>query len=118
MISGAYASATLDLSACGPGDIANINGVLSCQQASTTTAPPILLEEAVSFVPINGSSITVSVPNGSFVSSCSNCSIANNTLSCSCYNMAGAAKSTSLNLNACGMGDISNQNGTLTCVSK
>jgi hypothetical protein len=55
-----------------------------------------------------------SLPQGSYLSSCSNCVLSNGTLSCSCRNADGFSRGSSLNVRFC-RDSVSNQNGSLTC---
>ncbi len=54
-------------------------------------------------------------PSGSYQQSCNNIQMHGSTLSASCPRTNGQRVNTSLNLGRCNGGDISNQNGNLTC---
>lgn len=54
------------------------------------------------------------LPNGSYLGSCTSCTFKNNTLSCMCVNPYRKYSNTSLNIKDC-TGDITNQDGILKC---
>ena len=82
-------SATIDYTQCGLG-VANVNGQLTCYTRDAT------------------------VTSDSFQNSCYSCSISGVDLTCTCPGPNGNAPNTLQNAAFC-LGEISNQNGVLTC---
>jgi hypothetical protein len=86
---------TIDLRSCGNGNVANINGTLTCSGASSG----------------NGY-----LPQGSYLQSCRNISKQGHFLSATCTPPRGGPLNSSLDLRRCGRGAlVANNNGYLNC---
>jgi len=160
---GGWSNSTLDLRTCRQGaNIANLNGQLSCADAtpppptplptptppaaptppppgSTPPPPPASTPPAPPSAPPpppamdaapppsgddqggpgprgpRGEREPREAPQGSYTKSCRNASVERRTLKAECQDATGAYKETTIDLRTCRNGDISNENGVLTC---
>jgi hypothetical protein len=163
---GGWNNSTLDLRSCRQGaNIANLNGQLTCADATppppapvpTDAAPPAPTPPPPGATPPPPPAATTTpappaeppppppapppatdatqppaggdqggrgprgerepreAPAGSYTKSCRNASVERRTLKAECQDSTGAYKETTIDLRTCRNGDISNENGVLTC---
>jgi hypothetical protein len=87
---GAVVSSRLDLNSCQNADIANVEGTLRC--------------------------VSYDLPPGPYQQSCDGVAMQGQTLYAVCRNASGVPQRTSLDLNSCRGGTLSNVNGNLRCM--
>lgn len=113
---------SLNISSCSAaGGIWNNNGALTCPTPVATATPTPMPTPVPTPVP-TPTPIAIptpnpnSLPSGSYVNTCSACTVTGGTLTCSCNNVAGQPISTSLNLSNCtSLSAIGNNDGWLVC---
>ena len=84
--------------------------LLACKSESTEEPPPQVVADPNSTQVAPASD---PLPGGSYAQTCSQCTSVNNVLTCRCLNRGQTAVTTSLTLPC--QGELSNQDGQLTC---
>lgn len=94
-----FQTTTLDLSKCAPGNISNINGILTCTAGTGFC----------------NSQPACSIPYGSYQNTCASPTINGTVLTTQCTSTNGVIQPYSLDLHNCGQGDVTFNNEMLKC---